>query len=640
MDFVDGTLCIYKLQTFDLTNTEIMGQQDPYIRVRVGEIYCEKTYTQDNGGGDVVFDFLDFKAPVTKNILETGKIQVEAWDENSKIDLRGDVLIGSGSALLENITNIGENVEIEIPIKDKKGTLSGKILVFLRLEEKLLIGNNLIPINLDFISGTVYIKRIVSFNLENTEILALFGDKQNPYVSLSIKNNDGLEWDGVTSVLNNNNSNDKSSLWDFLDFRFDVTRNQLINGILNIIVKNKNNLQNDFIIGEGCIELKNINQLNKLLELSLDLKTKDKKGNFVDKLRGRLVLYIELKLKENKEYILKEGFQFGKLQITRIQTYNLKNTEILSTKQDPYFVLKLGDHWTEKSYTQNNVTKDVLWNFLTINCDINSDQIRNNELEILIYDENNTRKDCLIGKGQSSLMICGSDIGKEKELNINILDEKGLFAGRVLIFAKIIEFEEDDNIIISNNFIDGTLKIKRITLSNTSINKQFHISKIEPYVKIKLDKFNERTTKYIDSKELNNITWNNLNYSINCDNKCIQSSELIVEVWTHSSLNLNSDILISTSKIPLRKSGGYIGKEIEITRDLIIPGKEGSNGGKVTISCQLNETEIILKEQNLGTKYIFPIIAFSLFFFSLYTIFDGIFNYVFEYFCLISVLKI
>ena len=180
---------------------------------------------------------------------------------------------------------------------------------------------------------------------------------------------------------------------------------------------------------------------------------------------------------------------------------------------------------------------------------------------------------------------------------------------------------------LSNNFIDGTLKIKRITLSNTSINKQFHISKIEPYVKIKLDKFNERTTKYLDSKELNNITWNNLNYSINCDNKCIQSSELIVEVWSHSSLNLNSDILISTSKIPLRKSGGYIGKEIEITRDLIIPGKEGSNGGKVTISCQLNETEIILKEQNLGTKYLFSYYCFFPVFFSFCLLYSTVFQY-------------
>ena len=113
-----------------------MGQQDPYIRVRVGESFSEKTYTQDNGGGDVIFDFLDLKAVVTREILEKGKIELEAWDENSNLDLRGDVLIGSGSALLDKIKNYGENIEIEIPIKDKKGKLSGKILAFLRLEEK------------------------------------------------------------------------------------------------------------------------------------------------------------------------------------------------------------------------------------------------------------------------------------------------------------------------------------------------------------------------------------------------------------------------------------------------------------------------------------------------------------------------
>ena len=600
-----------------------MGQQDPYIRVRVGE-FSEKTYTQDNGGGDVIFDFLDFKAVVTREILEKGKIEFEAWDENSNLDLRGDVLIGSGFALLDKIKNYGENIEMEIPIKDKKGKLSGKILAFLRLEEKSINekDNVIIPINTEFTSGTLYIKRIVSFNLVNTEILSILGEKKDPFVCLSIKN-DGLDWDGMTPILNNTNN---SSVWDFLDFQFDITRDQLINGILNLTVKDKNNFKNDSIIGIGSLELKKINNLDKLLELSVDLKVKDKKGNFIEKSRGKLVCYVELKLKKEKEYFIKEGFKFGKLQISRIQTFNLKNTEIFGASQDPYCVLKIGEIWTEKTSTKNSAGSDVLWDFLTLNCDINRDQVINNLLEVSVFDENSTRKDSIIGKGETSLMICGSDINNEKELNIPILDSKGKPSGRVNVFIKITDFENEDNIIIPETFVDGSLKIKRITLSNTSINNQFHISKIEPYVIIKLNKFNERTTKCTDDEDINNITWKNLNYTINCDNKCVQTSELIVEVWSHSSLNLTSDTLISSSKIPIRKSGGHIGKEIEITRDLNIPGKEGKYAGKVTVLCQLNPNEILLKEPDLGTNYsifyfilfyfvnLFHLVVFSLFF--------------------------
>ena len=62
-------------------------------------------------------------------------------------------------------------------------------------------------------------------------------------------------------------------------------------------------------------------------------------------------------------------------------------------------------------------------------------------------------------------------------------------------------------------------------------------------------------------------------------------------------------MLFRSSKIPIRKSGGHIGNEIEITRDLNIPGKEGKYAGKVTVLCQLNPNEILLKEPDLGKNY-------------------------------------
>ena len=111
-----------------------MGTQDPYIRVRIGDTYKEETYSKDNGGSDVLFDSLDLKAPVSALTLQTGRVELEAWDKNSKMGLRGDVFIGAGSAGLEDVRVIGESVEISVQLKDKKGKSSGRILAFLRLE--------------------------------------------------------------------------------------------------------------------------------------------------------------------------------------------------------------------------------------------------------------------------------------------------------------------------------------------------------------------------------------------------------------------------------------------------------------------------------------------------------------------------
>lgn len=579
-----------------------MGQQDPYVRVRIGE-YTEKTYTKDNGGGDVLFDFLDLKVPVTREVLQSGRIEMEAWDENSKLDLRGDVLIGSSSCVLEGVTTMGETVELEFQLKDKKGKDSGRILAFLRLEDTPPPVEVELPVIGDsFKEGTVFVRRIVSFGLQNTEMFAVLGGgKQDPYVTLKVKDTvppGGLEWEGSTPVLNNAGAN---NVWDFLDLKFDVTRNQLLSSSVDVMVKDKNITRGDALIGGGVIQLKKINALNQLLELPIDLKMTDKKGVVIEKSRGKLVCYVELKLKEQTDFVLQKGFKFGKLQITRIQTYNLKNTELgLGALQDPYCVLKLGEGWTDKTYTQENAGADVLWNFLSINCDINAEMVRNEKLEITVFDENTGRKDALIGSGSTSLMSCGAKIGEEKELSIAIVDEKEKPSGRVIVYAKIIESIEEDNIIIPDTFIDGILRIKRVTLSNTTVGKDFHLLKSEPYVILKLNKFNERTPVSTNKNE-SNVTWNNLDYAVNCDYKTVQSSELLVEVWTHS---MTGDTLVSTAKVPVRASGGGIGKEVEISRELVIAGKEGKAAGRVTVACQLNPSEVKLKEKDLGNRII------------------------------------
>jgi C2 domain len=592
--FKEGILSVYKLQTFNLKNTEIMGTQDPYVRVRIGDTYNGETYSKDNGGSDVLFDSLDLKAPVSALTLQTGRVEFEAWDKNSKIGLRGDVFIGAGSAGLEGVRVIGESVEVSVHLTDKKGQSAGRILAFLRLETAPPV--EVLPIGIDFSEGTVHIRKIASFGLQNTELLAVFGEKQDPYVIMAAKGL-GMDWTGTTPVLTSAGAN---CVWDFLDFKFDVTRDQLLNGILDVAVKEKNKVRGDGMIGGATITMRNINQMNNLVEISVDLKMIDKKGMVLEKSRGKLVAYIELTLKEKTVFTLQKGFKFGKLQITKIQTFNLKNTELgLGSLQDPYCVLKLGMNWTEKTSTQQGVGGDVLWNYLTMKCDVNADLLQQEQLVVELFDKNTTRKDCLIGTGKVSLLKCGACVGEETDLSVSLLDAKSQPAGRILISAKISEIEEEEDITIPSAFIDGQLKIKRVTLTNTTIGQGFHLSKSEPYVVLKLIKFNERTKK-CTQKDESNVSWTDLDYSVACDAKAVQSSQVAVEVWVHTTLQ--GDVMVSTAQVPVRKSGGSIGVPVEITRNLVGVGKEGKGvaAGTVTLLCQLEPSKIVLKEPELG----------------------------------------
>ena len=233
----------------------------------------------------------------------------------------------------------------------------------------------------------------------------------------------------------------------------------------------------------------------------------DKSGKYLEKSRGRVVCYVELKIKESENFILKKDFKFGKLKISRIQTFNLKNTEIgLGALQDPYVVLKLGEGWTDKTYTQENGGSDVLWDFLTLGCDLSADMVKNQTLDVIVYDENTTRKDTEIGRGSCSLMKCGADIGVEKAITLNIVDEKGQPSGRVILYAVITDTadaeKKEAKVEVSSSF-SGTLRVKRISLANTTVGEGFTLQKIIPFVILKYKKFNERTTNCTTKNEAN-----------------------------------------------------------------------------------------------------------------------------------------
>ena len=625
-DFQNGLLSIFKIQSFNLKNTEILGIPDPYIRVRVGT-YAEKTYTIQNGGCDALFEPLDMKLPVTAGTLRLNKIEFEVWDENSKLDIRGggDVMIGTGTCSLNDVRVIGEIVELAIPLVDTKGVSTGRLLALLRLENLPPSGTGTISgiktaietetdldqkaemtfLGSDFTEGTIHIRKIAVYDLENTEIFAMFGEKQDPYICFRVIGGN-LEWERKTPVLKNGGEN---NMWELSGFEFDVTRHQLAECVLELTVKDKNKMREDVTIGSGIIEIRVLGQINSLLEIPVKLKNINKKdliNNNNNKSNGRLVCYIELTKKEQKEFILQKGFKNGKLEILKIQTYDLKNTEsgLLSSSYNPYCTLKLGDINNIRTGTLKNTGEDFLWDFLTVNFDVTSDLLMQNSLEVEIYDDNVLCKDRLMGQGSASLIQCGAMIGETVIFTVHLVDGKSKPCGRAVIHGKISDEEIDsDDVIISENFIDGNIRIKRIILSDLPPNKGL-LSSSNLFLKMKVENnFNECTTK-ISQENTNNMIWNNLDYTFYCDKNIIMKKDIEVEVWRSSTLH--SDVLIGSTNISMRKAGANLNKEIEIISNLNNSSKKGKNNcGKITLLCQLIPSKIVLKQAELGITFIF-----------------------------------
>ena len=595
-----------KIRTFDLKNTELFGSQDPYVRVGVGEEYSAKTHTVSNGGANVLFEPLDMKIPVTAAVLMSGSIHVECWDENSKVSLTGDVLIGTGLGPLEGIRVMGESVEVSVQLEDKKGKPAGRLLVFLRLEECSVECSATLNIPMDesFIDGTVHVRKIASYGLQNTELLGMFGEKQDPYVLLTAIGG-GVEWKGTTPVLNGSGAN---NIWDLSGFQFDVTRNQLLSCGLKVCVKDKNKSRGDSVVGEGLLSLGRINKLNNLIELPIVLKVLDKKGIPVEKSRGKLVVTVEIKLKQKTVFVLQDGFKFGKLLISKIQTYNLKNTEFgIGSTQDPYCMLKLGE-WSEKTPTQKDGGGDVCWNFLRIGRDVDADLIQREMLCVSVYDKNSARKDCLIGSGEATLLQCGANIGQSEELCVTLFDMKGKAAGRAIITAIITHPDVEEEASLPSTFSDGVLRVKRIVLADTTVGAGFHLSNQDVFIVLKHSKVTEKTSKS-SRKDVANASWTELDYSFPCSRKQVQSGEVTVELWSHSALQ--GDVLVSSALVPIRPLGGRIGTQVEITRDLTVEG--GKPGGRVTLLCQLDPCRAVLKDADLGESCSFVCLSVCLF---------------------------
>ena len=262
----------------------------------------------------MLYDYLDMKCLVTETDFSTQRLEIEAWDDNVMMD----TLIGTGSiALSEAITSkYNEDVELSIPIRSKSNKPAGRILATVRIEEPPPLKDMEIMIPESFASGELRISRIVGYGLPQADILS----KSDPFVTVKLP-------DGNTYITNTLLNSGATGIWDALDCSCVITRQNLIDGILDVSVKDKGFIGDD-LLAVGTVSIRRVGiKPGTEIELSVDLKSPSK-GN--SKGCGRLILYCSVMdsaaLATEK---LDDSFKFGKLSITKIRTFNLKNTEWL-----------------------------------------------------------------------------------------------------------------------------------------------------------------------------------------------------------------------------------------------------------------------------------------------------------------------
>ncbi len=130
--FKKGSLFVSRISCFDLKNVEIIGKNDPYVKVELKK-WEASTGVVDGGGSNAVFDFLDFNTVVTKDDVNYEVLKVSVYDKN---DLRNDVCIGSGQVTLKDLLSFID-MELSCDLINKKGKKSGRVTLLCKLSSRV-----------------------------------------------------------------------------------------------------------------------------------------------------------------------------------------------------------------------------------------------------------------------------------------------------------------------------------------------------------------------------------------------------------------------------------------------------------------------------------------------------------------------
>jgi hypothetical protein len=492
--FTGAQVQFVKIQTHNLKNTELMGKADPYIKIIDSDGQdIGKTFTLFDKGGSVLFDYLDIKtSPATSDLysaddVEKKTVTIEAWDDNTFPV--PDKFVGRGVVRLRDLKGpYDREAELPVvPLVDDRGNAVGRVHVNAKLVKPLPPKDAPVTFPDQFTAGVAYIRRISGFGIKNVNLTAILGNKADPYVTVQLfpnRNSASATWSAQTAAIMDSGDH---ALWDFTDMEFPVDRDCIAEGVLLVTAMDKNVGKSDAFIGAGVISLKraaesiivdgsgNLGDEGKSIELSVDLNLqkadKDAAVSKGGKSGGRIVLHLDVARAQptDESLVPKHDFEFGTLAVSKVRTFDLRNTETMSFiggLQDPYVKLKFAD-WEDETHPKEDAGSDVLWDFLAMESPVYLENVLESKLEIAVYDQNTTRKDVLIGKGEASIKkaITVEYIGKEIKVSCALIDDQNKASGRVEVYLSVTEAQMGGT--VPEDFDLGILTVKKALLLAT-----------------------------------------------------------------------------------------------------------------------------------------------------------------------------
>lgn len=633
--FTTGLLRFLRIKLTNLKNTELLGKQDPYVVIKIEEMYSERTYTANNKGGEVLFDDLHLKTTIASEIIHSKGLTLEVWDKNTMMK---DVLIGQAHCVLrDEIRSMNEDITIRMILHDQSHEVAGYCQLYLRLED--------MPVEDVYSSlwtdqSCLYIRKISLQGLKSSSFIP--GSSSYPFLLYELHSLDDSITDEAISIKTTSNliqakppdippvktkkgklskaieqakdltkdANDKvvvtnpkmnavlgsgqttvrktvdeNSLWDMLDIRMEnISQSNVLFGCLFVTIKEKssNPLIGDSILGMGRVSIKSTaleSNYQRLTELEMDIfPPNTKKMGLFQAFQSKpsnaaaiakLTVYAELNEQE-KDAIdsIDEKFLYGKLRIQSIKAFDLFNTEMFGSSQDPYIAMNIDDLWSETTHVRNNSGSEASWD-VNIETDVYRETVMSKKLSISVNDKNTSRKDAIIGTVSTSLFKPASKkyLNKNHDIYLNISNASGQITGRLVITWSI-------NIIdmipeaIPDDFTGGTLTINHITLilpTKSGLSAALSsVASSEGFLTFYMDGMELRTDKIKILDE--EMKWKYTNLQFPCSKKLVHTGNIIAKYFHTNSLS--KDNLVGQGEVILSKTGSFLGRDTTLTIDL------------------------------------------------------------------------
>ena len=137
-----------------LANVELMGENDPYVKISYDQ-FVAKTEYQDGAGKEAEWEKLNFMFAVSDKSVTTELLLIEVLDYNA---YRKHVSIGQAAVNLSAFSNhvglitsvadhLDEEVEIVVDLHNDKKIKSGEVTLFMRVEAAMSVFISSVEVN-------------------------------------------------------------------------------------------------------------------------------------------------------------------------------------------------------------------------------------------------------------------------------------------------------------------------------------------------------------------------------------------------------------------------------------------------------------------------------------------------------------